>query len=188
KEHGYIHHFVHLTGYNPPTRWPQGGAGERPKGDERFSTGIEPWGDWGRHPPPGAWHFYTYWCEMKAAPDGKYWGNGFGPEKPVPVVRDKWICVEIMLKCNSAPGRKDGEQALWIDGKKIGSWSGIRWRKDKKLKVNGLWMLYYITPNAARQNKVEDPRKVNRVRFDEIVVSKSYIGPLKKKKKPKRKK
>ena len=28
--HGYIHHFVHLCAYNPPTLWPQGGAGERP--------------------------------------------------------------------------------------------------------------------------------------------------------------
>src|SRR5687768_12525206 len=36
KGHDFIHHFVHLCGYNPPTRYPQGGAGERPKGDERF--------------------------------------------------------------------------------------------------------------------------------------------------------
>jgi hypothetical protein len=60
KEHDYIHHFVHLVGYNPPTRYPQGGAGDRPRGDERFSTGIEPWGDWAKHPPPGVWHFYSY--------------------------------------------------------------------------------------------------------------------------------
>ena len=180
KEHDYLHHFVHLVGYNPATRYPQGGAGERPEGDKRFSTGIEPWGNWGRHKPPGAWHFYTYWCEMKKAPDGKYWGNGFGPEKPVPVERDRWICVEIMLQTNSAPDKADGKQALWIDGKKIGEWGGFRWRTDPKLKVNGIWMLYYITENAARQNKVKEPRKVNRVWFDEIVASESYIGPLKK--------
>ena len=47
-----------------------------------------------------------------------------------------------------------------------------------KLKVNGLWMLYYITDNAARQNCVKDYRKVNRVWFDDIVVSDTYIGPL----------
>ena len=58
--HDYVHHFVHLVGYNPSTRWPQGGAGTRPRGDERFSTGIEPWGDWGRHPAPGVWNFYSY--------------------------------------------------------------------------------------------------------------------------------
>lgn len=178
KQHDYIHHFVHLVGYSPATRWPQGGAGERPEGDKRFSTGIEPWGNWGRHPPPGAWNFYTYWCEMKKSRDGKFWGNSFAPEKPVQVERDRWICVEIMLRCNSSPDKADGEQALWIDGKKMGSWGGFRWRTDPKLEVNGIWMLYYITENAARQNRVKEPRKVNKVQFDEIVVSKSYIGPI----------
>src|SRR5262245_15560327 len=40
----YVHHFMHLGGYNPPTPWPQGGAGERPKGHERVTAGIEPHG------------------------------------------------------------------------------------------------------------------------------------------------
>jgi hypothetical protein len=177
KEHDFLHHFVHLVGYNPATRYPQGGAGDRPRGDERFSTGIEPWGDWAKHPPPGVWHFYSYWCEMKASRDGRYWGNSFMPDPRVPVVRDKWTCVEIMLKCNSAPNKSDGSQALWIDGKEVGRWDGIRWRTDPKLKVNGLWMLYYITDAAANQNRVREPRKVNKVWFDDIVVSDSYIGP-----------
>jgi hypothetical protein len=178
KDHGYVHHFVHLVGYSPPTRYPQGGAGERPEGDERFSTGIEPWGLWGKHPPPGAWHFYSYWCEMKGSRDGKFWGNSFSPEEPVLVETDRWICVEIMVKVNSDTEMADGEQAFWIDGKKMGHWKDIRWRKDDKLKVNGLWMLYYITENAPRQNRVKDPRKTNTVYFDEIVVSRSYIGPI----------
>jgi hypothetical protein len=178
KNHDYVHHFVHLAGYNPPTRYPQGGAGDKPRGDERFSTGIEPWGDWGKHPAPGVWNFYSYWGEMKQARDGKYWGNSFMPDPRVPVVRDKWTCVEVMLKCNTAPDKADGEQALWIDGKKVGRWGGIRWRTSPKLKVNGLWMLYYITPNAAKQNGVNKPRETNRVWFDEIVVSDKYVGPL----------
>ena len=180
KEHAYIHHFVHLTGYNPPTRYPQGGAGDRPAGNRRFSTGIEPWGFFGKYPAPGAWHFYSYWCEMKPARDGRFWGNSFAPEQPVLVERDRWICMEIMLKTNT-PDKPDGEQAFWIDGKEIGRWDGIRWRTDEKLKVNGLWMLYYITENAVNQNRarITEPRKVNRVWFDDIVVSKSYIGPIK---------
>ena len=32
-----IHHFSGVGGYYPPTRWPQGGSGERPRGDDRFS-------------------------------------------------------------------------------------------------------------------------------------------------------
>jgi hypothetical protein len=175
--HGYVHHFVHLTGYRPPTRWPQGGAGECPRGDERFSTGIEPWGDWGKHPPPGAWHFYSYWCEMEAAPDGRFWGNSFAPEAPVRVERDRWICVEVRLECND-PEEANGSQALWIDGRKVGEWRGIRWRTHPELRVNGVWILDYVTGNAPRQNGVEAPRRVNRLWFDEIVVSGRYIGPL----------
>ena len=87
ERHDYVHHFVHLVGYNPPTRWPQGGAGERPRGDERFSTGIEPWGARGKFPAPGAWQFYSYWCEMERSRDGKFWGNGFMPDPPVRVER-----------------------------------------------------------------------------------------------------
>jgi hypothetical protein len=55
----------------------------------------------------------------------------------------------------------------------------IRWRTDEKLKVNGVWIMLYVTENAAKQNKVKAPEKV-RVWFDDIVVSKSYIGPAKK--------
>jgi len=182
KKHEYIHHFVHLVGYNPGTRWPQGGAGELPKGNKRLTTGIEPWGNWGRLEPPGAWHFYSYWCEMKKSPDGKYWGNTFEPEKPVLVKRDKWICVEIMLELNS-PDKHNGKQAFWIDGKLAGNWDGIRWRTSNKLKINGIWILYYITKNAPKQNKVKNPRKKNQVWFDDIVVAKSYIGPQRSEKK-----
>jgi hypothetical protein len=213
----YVHHFVHLGGYRPATTWPQGGAGERPRGDERFSVGIEPHGNHGKFPPPGAWNFYAYWPEMKLSADGKYWGNaipapaiprqdGFGERTLVP--RDRWQCVEIMLKCNSAPDERDGELALWLDGKLLsyitrgtarGPWTGLgfeplelgsggssagepfegfRWRTNLDLKVNFFWLLFYVTENAARQNNVASPNPVNRVWFDDIVVATAYIGPI----------
>ena len=175
-DHGFVHHFVHLTGYNPPTRWPQGGAGEKPDGDKRFSTGIEPWGDWGKAKPPGLWNFYSYWCEMKKAPDGKFWGNSFRPRKDIQVERGRWICVEIMLKCNTV-GKDDGEQAFWIDGKGAGRWGGFRWRTAKELNVNGVWLLYYVTSRIPRGEGAKELRKQNRVRFDDIVVATEYIGP-----------
>jgi hypothetical protein len=175
-EHGYIHHFVKLIGYNPPTPWPQGHAGEKPTGKDFFSAGIEPWGNWGKLPPPGAWHFYTYHAAMNRAPDGKYWGNDYNPDPPVPVVRDQWICVEVMVKCN-APDQADGEQALWIDGRLAGHWKGILWRSDPKLNVNGFAIESYVTEQAARHNQATSPRKTNRCWFDDIVLSRSYIGP-----------
>ncbi len=198
----YIHHFVTLGGYNPPTNYPQGGAGERPRGDDRITAGIEPYGDYGRYPAPGAWNFYTYWHEMKISADGKYWGNGLSTTTPLLTPKNRWQCVEVMLKLNSAPEMPDGELALWLDGKLAmhihkgsprGPWSGMgfrvleqggepfegfRWRTSSDLKINFFWLMHYVTENAARQNHVAQPNPVNRVWFANIVVSTAYVGPL----------
>ncbi len=198
---GYIHHFVHAGGYHPPTRWPQGGAGEKPKGDDRITVGIEPYGDGGRLKPPGAWNFYAYWHEMKVSAGGKYWGNGLHPAAPQTVPAGQWQCVEMMIKLNT-PNRHDGELALWLDGKLAGHfkkgsprgpWTGMgfhlkekggepfegfRWRTDPKLKLNFFWLLHYVTDSALKRNKVADLPKTNTVWFDHVVVAKKYIGPL----------
>jgi predicted amidohydrolase len=198
----YIHHFVTLGGYNPPSRWPQGGAGERPKGDDRFTVGIEPYGNYGRFPAPGAWNFYAYWPEMKGSADGRYWGNSLTPARPALVPRNRWQCVEVMLQCNSAPDKRDGELALWLDGEPVARfaqgtprshWSGLgfsivekggepfegfRWRTTHDLKINFFWLMHYVTENAARQNHVSQPNSANRVWFDDIVISTEYVGPI----------
>jgi hypothetical protein len=198
----YLHHFVTLGGYYPPTAWPQGGAGDRPRGDERFTAGIEPYGNYGRYPAPGAWNFYAYWPKMKGSADGRFWGNSLTPTQPALVPHDRWQCVEIMLKCNSAPDKSDGELALWLDGKPVmairpgtprSNWTGMgfsvldaggepfegfRWRTDDRLKINFFWLLHYVTENAARQNHVENPNRINRVWFDDIVIATDYIGPI----------
>jgi hypothetical protein len=177
-EHGYAHHFTKLMGYNPPTRWPQGRAGTRPNGSDFFSTGIEPWGRNGQEKPPGLWHFYTYHMDMKASRDGKFWGAHYNPDPPVIVEPARWTCIEIMLKCNT-PGQADGEQAFWCDGKPAVHFKGIRWRTDPKLNVNGFAIESYATEDSPRANKVTQPRKTNRVWFDDIVLSTTYIGPAK---------
>ena len=200
----YIHHFVHMGGYNPPTPWPQGGAGERPAGNERITVGIEPHGEYGRYPAPGIWSFYSYWHEMKISADGKYWGNALRPPKPAIIPKNRWQCVEVMVKLNSEPDIPDGELALWLDGKltvyihkgvMIGKWSGMgfnlmddggetfegfRWRNSNDLKLNFFWLLHYVTENAARQNRVDNPKKENTVWFDDIVVATEYIGLISK--------
>src|SRR5436190_20611963 len=200
----YLHHFVHLGGYNPPTDYPQGGAGERPNGDDRVTVGIEPFGDYGKYPAPGAWGFYTYWQEMNISADGKYWGNGLHPETPALAPKNRWQCVEVMMKLNSAQEKADGELALWLDGKPVmhirqgtprGPWTGMgftaharggepfegfRFRKSNNLNINFFWLLFYVTENAGRQNNVAKSNPVNRVWFDDIVVSTRYVGPIKK--------
>ena len=134
EEAEYIHHFVHLGGQRPALRWPRSQAGTKPKGDDWFSVGIEPVGRYGRHTAPGVWNFYTYWQEMKISADRKYWGNGLHPVNPQQVPRNRWQCIEAMIKLNTVPDKSDGELALWLDGKPVahflkdarrGHWSGM---------------------------------------------------------------
>ena len=60
-----VHHFVTLRankGLRGGDKWSGfGGAGLKPEGQGRFSTAIEPWGNWGAWTPPGRWNFYSYW-------------------------------------------------------------------------------------------------------------------------------
>ncbi|MCM8772116.1 MAG: hypothetical protein NC926_04985 [Candidatus Omnitrophica bacterium] len=205
-----IHHFFHVGGYNPSTPWPQGKAGEKPNGNERFTIGIEPYGkDW-------RWDYYVYWMDMRGSPpEGKTWGNSFINNSALKVEKDKWICIELMVKMNEPVNECNGELALWIDGKlksyigkgfPKGIWiydkfipdkggksicwnyekngpdyfyipegglpfEGFRWRKDEKLKLNFIWVLLYITKAPYGY--------ISKVWFDNIVVAKKYIGPIK---------
>jgi hypothetical protein len=189
-----IHHFVHVGGYNPPTPWPQGGAGIRAEGNERFTTGVEPYGKHWR------WDFYSYWMAMRSSPDGQSWGHDFIDDPALSAERGRWICVELMMKMNEPVTQSNGEQALWIDGRPRirdgqtvshlgqgfprGKWvwdsfhpdpqgepfEGLRWRTTEDLKLNFLWLLLYITQSG--------PGHISKVWFDDIVVARQYIGPI----------
>jgi len=191
---GQIHHSFHAGGYNPSTPWPQGGAGEKPAGDERFTTGVEPFGNAWR------WDFYSYWMEMRGSPDGYFWGNDFINDPALTAERGKWVCIELMMKMNNPVTEHNGEMELWINGQSWekdgqlisylgqgfpnGGWvwdsfipnpsgepfEGFRWRKDDNLKLNFLWLLVYIT--AAPDGHISE------VWFDQVVAAKKYIGPI----------
>ena len=116
-----IHHFVHMGGYNPSTPWPMGGAGDTPVGNDRLTTGVEPFGSSWR------WDFYSYWMEMRSwqtsggvpdpgNPNPAYYGNTFIRDNNLAVVRGEWICVELMMKMNNPTTSHNGEQAIWING------------------------------------------------------------------------
>ena len=170
----YVHHFVTLRANKSlqgRDRWSGfGGAGLKPEGTERFSTAIEPWGNWGRYTPPGRWNFYSYWHEMEVSRDGKYWGNGFGVPSAPEILRGRWISVEFMLKHNT-PGKPDGEQAFWIDGKLLGHWKGISWRQSAELRANALTLESYITDRWTKH-------PTNVVFFDNVVIARRYVGPV----------
>jgi len=67
-----IHHFVWFGGMNPLLGWPNPHTGERPNGDDCFSTELVPFYnlDW-------TWMPYTYWMHMRRIPSEYYLGNIF---------------------------------------------------------------------------------------------------------------
>ncbi len=169
----YVHHFCTLRANKAlqgKDKWSGfGGAGLKPQGNDRFSTALEPWGNWARWTAPGRWNFYSYWHEMKKSPDEKYWGNGFRPESQENIPRGVWICAEFMLRHNT-PGQPDGEQAFWINGILRGHWKGINWRTSPTLWANALTLESYVTDRWTKN-------KVNIVYFDNVVIAREYIGP-----------
>ena len=184
--HSNVAHLVQLGGNNPPTKWPKGYAGTKPKGDDTFITSVEPLKDkW-------EWGFYTYWMNMRRGPDNKYYGNYFPSVPPEKVEHEKWICVEFMIKLNNPVDESNGEQALWIDGKKIihigqgfpeGYWvwgnfhnnpgnpgfEGLQWRSSNQLKINIFWLSYFMADGVKGE--------IDKVLFDDVVISTGYIGP-----------
>lgn len=193
-------HFVKLLAMAPRT-WPN--AGCRPSGDKGFWTGLEITKEW-------TFLFYSYWHEMQSwqnidgtpnnPPDGdgtSFYGNKFRPGDQTPFQRGQWVCVEAMLKANTI-GKYDGEQAFWINGRKIGHWrtgepigtrfrgsfntygnfnknpqpfEGYKWRTDSELLINEIILRWYVTGNwPAESNK-------NIVQWDDVVIATEYIGP-----------
>ena len=187
-DYQYNHHFVWLGANQRTNKWSAfGKAGLKPDGTY-YSTGMEPWFAWGKNPPPGEVNLYTDYLDME--PDrkmDKYWGNGFFPPGPgkgaaagaarvIPPL-NQWQCWEFMLQANTAPDKADGKQAMWVDGKLIGEFTAIRWRNDLDLKVNCFWLQHYGYDDG-------DPTKQywkdgQSVWFDDVVVARRYIGPMK---------
>ncbi|MBC8873086.1 MAG: hypothetical protein H8E44_26940 [Planctomycetes bacterium] len=151
-EHAPIHHYGSgLVGFHPPTPWAQGGAGERPKADARWSTQVEP-------SSFGTWHFYSYWQEMGGSPPrGQTWGNTFEIDVPPrTVVKNKWICLELMVKMNDI-GDSNGEQAYWLDGRLSRNQEGkITSYLGKGFPSVGTWTYDKFKPYVTRQGVTWD--------------------------------
>lgn len=186
-DYQYNHHFMWLGANQRTNKWSAfGKAGLKPNGTY-FSTGMEPAFAWGKNPSPGEVNLYSYFMDMEIDPKmNKYWGNSFYPPGPgrgkaasehrvIPPL-DKWHCWEFMIQANSDPQKSDGKQAMWVDGKLAGDFTGIRWRIDPNLKVNCLWMEHYGYDEG-------DPTRqywkdTQAVWFDDVVVARDYIGPM----------
>lgn len=186
-DYQYNHHFVTLLANQRNNKWSAfGKAGDKPDGTY-YSSGMEPAFAWGKNPPPGEVNLYSYFLDME--PDrklNKYWGNAFFPPGPdkgraagtsrvIPPL-DRWQCWEFMMQANSAPDKSDGKQALWVDGKLAGEFTGIRWRSDLDLKVNCLWLQHYGYDGGDPTRQFG--KESQSVWFDDVVVATEYIGPI----------
>lgn len=148
---------------------------------------MEPWFAWGRNPPPGEVNLYAYYPDMAIDPKMKlYWGNAFFPPGPgkgaaasehrVVPSRGEWHCWEFMIEANSAPGAADGRQAMWVDGRSAGEFTGIRWRDNPELRIDCLWLQHYggDPGDPARAFWPESQT----VWFDDVVGAREYVGPM----------
>jgi hypothetical protein len=187
-DYGFDHHFCSLGGEMDPKPWPVGRAGLRPK--DYFGTGIEPTTELAhtypakQFPPPGFWHFYTYWPEMRSwetvegavknnPPDGtgtSFYGNNFSPAEPTFTPRGEWVCLEWMVRLNSSPDKTDGAQRFWVNGKLIGNWGPG--------SVQGFWVrdTFRIVPGDERAKPFEGFRwrtnmqlKINKFKLENYV-------------------
>jgi hypothetical protein len=117
----------------------------------------------------------------------KYWGNSFFPPGPgkgaaasehrVLPKLDEWQCWEFMVQANSAAGKADGRQAMWLDGKLVAEFTGIRWRNDTNVLVNCFWLQHYGYDSSDPTRQYSKDRQS--AWFDNVVVAREYIGPLK---------
>ena len=185
-DYQYPHHFIWLSANPRTNRWQSfGKAGLKPDGTY-FSSGMEAWFAWGKNPPPGELCFYTYYLDMEIDRKmNKYWGNSFFPPGPgkgsaaspqrfIPPL-NQWQCWEFMLEANS-PDKADGKQTMWVDGKQIGKFTGIRWRNDGTLKINCFWLEHYGYDNSDPTKQYWKAKQT--VWFDDVVIATRYIGPM----------
>ena len=182
---GFHHTGGYIGGYDPLTNWPQGDAGlkgKRANGDRLFVIGFEE--------RDGKYlDFYNNWIDMPGSSwQSMYYGRSLLKTESIPLIPDQWYCVELMVEVNSAPDVRDGELALWIDGKPIihfrpgdpkGFWDRSGgWHTDtNSLPFKGfLWRdtLSYGINWIKIQNYDAKPD----VWFDDLVVATRYIGPI----------
>jgi hypothetical protein len=123
-------------------------------------------------------------------PDGTVAGN---PDKPewakspyftarpnfIPKV-NKWYCFEQMVVANSVKthptdsgrtyGINDGRVAFWADGELVADFPNIMMRHRADLKVDQIALGMYISSPDGGDHDI--------IYWDDVVVAKSYIGPV----------
>ncbi|HEY3236083.1 MAG TPA: MYXO-CTERM sorting domain-containing protein [Polyangiaceae bacterium] len=196
--YNYLHHMVFIGASRAGDKWSAfGTAGCRPSGSNFFVTQIEPFSEWGKYRPPGAWGFYSYSNDMMCDPGSNCasyadpqaicdgcalrgspcsngleccWGTNNVSSPPQISPLDAWSCLEGRVEANTG-AQASGKQTLWFNDQLAGEWTGIRWRTDDTLKINSIGLWHYVTDDNYTTGQTEET-----VWFDDVVVSTSRIG------------
>jgi len=86
-----------------------------------------------------------------------------------PVPYDTWHCLEVEVKLNTPPDRKDGWVRLWLDDKLIFEKTGVALRKDGR-PLGEVGIGYQIDRNGDTRARHEDRY------WDDLVIATNRIG------------
>jgi hypothetical protein len=152
-------------------------------GYNKFLVSYECWRDAAATPNPGDLNVYVYHPEQRDNygdhffPDGTVMPNtsrpgNFGPyfvRRPIrrPEL-NRWYAYELMVRANT-PGRRDGRIAMWLDGALVADFPNLRLRDTPTLRMDRFGLSLHT-----RSNPAAETRKY----YDNVVVARSYIGPL----------
>jgi hypothetical protein len=169
------HNGIRISGRYP-------GPGNIPNGTDFFLYIVENSVYYGEA-YPGPTNVYAYHPEQRSQ-----WGDHFYPTGAViPFDRtpgnfgstfvsrpnftpqtDRWYSYELMVKLNT-PGQRDGRVAVWIDGNLISDFPNLRMRDTTSVKIDQVQLELHAKSN---------PLRADRKWYDNIVIAKSYIGPV----------
>lgn len=147
---------------------------------------------------PGFFHYYVYWPKQRSlfgdhfypdgmvnpyssakGADGKTVGNrgdwlAFPKDYPdfsvmsnVFPPRGQWFCAESMVKANT-PGKADGEVKFWYNGILRAAFTNLNIRSIATLKIDKCGVGLHA----------QHSERVNKKWYDNVVMAKSYIGPM----------
>jgi len=145
----------HGSGFHAGSRDHLGQSGDRPVGDDWFSSWIEYTTDTHRF---AAYTYYRGMYQDCEDPHGKCWGDQFPAMhggvyagKPQHLVRTlppvveagKWYCIEMLMDGGTPTDTGAGANGVldyWIDGVEIGPWNDLWLRTTSGLKIDVLWL------------------------------------------------
>ncbi len=158
------------------------GPGRIPSGRDFFSFSLENSAYYGEA-QPGYTNIYAYHPEQRSQWGDHWYPNGkvlpvdsrpgnFGPNfQPRPNMipqTNRWYCYEFMVKANT-PGQRNGRVGVWINGNLTADFQNVRVRDTTGVKIDRMMLGLHAPSNS---------NGADRKWYDNVVVAKSYIGPM----------